>query len=115
MCRMILIYSSAPGQGHLSGGEDLLAVGGVDVPLQVGVLLVPAEAARRVRLELRAARARWPRVPDDGRRARGQLRRGARRRRAHAGGEAQHGARHHQKEHQKRRLARRHVGCVRWN
>lgn len=93
------------GQGNLAGGEDLLAVGRVDVLLHVRVLLVLAEAARRVRLQLPAARRRRRRVPHDRRRARRQLRRRARRRlrSPHRRGHREH---HHQQDEHCRCLRR---------
>lgn len=111
MGRQTTHSASAPGQGHLTGGEDLLAVGGVDVALHAGVPLVLAEAGRRVRLEPGAARRGGRRVPDDGGRARGQLRRRARRRGAGRGQRQQARRRERRQEQRDTRLARRHAAA----
>uniref|UniRef100_A0A8R7K346 Uncharacterized protein n=1 Tax=Triticum urartu TaxID=4572 RepID=A0A8R7K346_TRIUA len=86
--------------GHLAGGQDLLAVGGVDVLLQVGVARVLAHA-RPLRLHPAAAHRRRRRVPDDRARTRAELQRVARRRLGACRGHHQHHRpegqeRHHQ-------------------
>ncbi|KAE8794905.1 hypothetical protein D1007_30091 [Hordeum vulgare] len=71
----LTIYVDLTGwHGHLAGSQDLLAVGGVDVLLQVGVARVLAHA-RPLLPHLAAARRRGRRVPDDSPRARGELQR----------------------------------------
>uniref|UniRef100_A0A8R7K461 Uncharacterized protein n=1 Tax=Triticum urartu TaxID=4572 RepID=A0A8R7K461_TRIUA len=90
--------------GHLAGGQDLLAVGGVDVLLQVGVTRILAHA-RPLRLHPAAAHCRRRRVPNDRARTRAQLQR-VTRRRVHA---SRRHHQHHRREGQERHHQLPHV------
>ena len=89
--------------GQPARGHGLLAVGRVDVALQVGVARVRAQA-RLLLLQPAAARRGGRRVPDDGARARGQLRRVARRRVADPRAQHQDQDRREQHQMMRRRL-----------
>jgi len=89
--------------GDLAGGEHPALVPGVDEALQVGVVLVPAQAVGPVGLEPDAARGRGRRLPRERARARAQLHHVARRQsrevaRGPAGEDADHQHRH-EEEH----------------
>jgi len=74
-----LLARLAARDGHLAGGEHPALVPGVDEALQVGVVLVPAQAVGPVGLEPDAARGRRRRLPSERARARAQLHHVARR------------------------------------
>lgn len=77
--------SLAAGHGHLAGGEHPALVPGVDEALQVGVVLVPAQACGPVGLEPAAAGRRRGPLPRERARARAQLHHVARRQRREVG------------------------------